>query len=421
MILPAYRLLSRGLAPVGAHVLKRRMRNGKEDPQRAGERMGHASVARPDGPLVWFHVASVGEAQSVLSLIDRIVARRPDLNLLVTSGTVTSAALLSERLPERAVHQFVPIDLAAATRRFIAHWKPDLAIWIESELWPNLIDAMAMTGKPLALINGRMSERSFGRWRFIPGAARAILKPFSLILAQSEEAAARFRGLGADNVRAEGNLKYAAELLPVDTDAVARLTEAIADRPCWISASIHPGEDQITGSTHLALQDRFPGLLTIMIPRHPARAKEMSAKLEARGIAVMQRSQGDLPGHDTGVYIADTMGELGLFYSLAAPVFVGGSLVPHGGQNVLEPARFGRCVLTGPHTENFADVMTDMRRDDAVIEVENGDELSAAIGRLLSHRDECVTLGNRARGVANRQSAVLDRVLARLEPLMPRP
>jgi 3-deoxy-D-manno-octulosonic-acid transferase len=421
MILPAYRAVSAALQPFGPLLLRGRMRRGKEDPARLEERMGHASVPRPDGPLVWLHAASVGEAQSVLRLIERLSSREPAVSILITSGTVTSAKMLAGRLPDNVLHQFSPVDLPGATSRFIAHWRPDLAIWIESELWPNLISDMAETGNPLVLINGRMSSRSFGRWRHIPVAARRMLSRFSLVLAQNDEAAARFRQLGAPEVRTEGNLKYAADRLPADDAALSALRDSIGDRSFWLSASIHPGEDEVTARVHQRVSAAHPDLLTIVAPRHPARAAEMAAHFSASNLKGARRSDGDDLSRETDIYIADTIGELGLFYSLAGPVFVGGSLVPHGGQNVLEPARFGRCILSGPHTTNFSDVIADMRAGDALIEVEDAEELSAALIRLLSHKDEAVNLGHRAQQVAHRQNSVLERVLARLEPLLPVP
>lgn len=421
MILPAYRAVSTALQPLGPALLRDRMRRGKEDPARLQERLGYASLPRPEGPLIWLHAASVGEAQSVLRLIERLAARKPACSVLITSGTVTSANMLAGRLPAGVLHQFSPIDLPAWTARFVEHWRPDLAIWIESELWPNLIGDMAATGKPLVLVNGRMSSRSFGRWRHVPAAARRMLARFSLVLAQNDEAAGRFRKLGAPEVRTEGNLKYAADPLPADAAAVDELRKRIGNRPFWLSASIHPGEDEVTAAAHQRVSTMHPDLLTIVAPRHPARALEMLSLFSAAGAIVARRSAGEDLTVETGVYFADTIGELGLFYSLDGPVFVGGSLIPHGGQNVLEPARFGRCILSGPHTSNFSDVIADMRDGDALIEVEDAEELSAALTRLLTHRDEAATLGQRALEVAQKQNTVLERVLARLEPLLPSP
>lgn len=418
MILSAYRALGAALQPAGPLLLKRRMRRGKEDPERMAERLGHASLDRPEGPLVWLHAASVGESQSILRVIDRLTAREAPVSVLVTTGTVTSAGMLEDRLPPGALHQYSPIDLPAATRRFIGHWQPDLAIWTESELWPNLIGDMAATGRPLALINGRMSARSFGRWRRFRGAASALLGRFALVLAQNEEAAERFRQLGAGDVRCEGNLKYAADPLPVDQELAEKLKASVSNRPVWLASSVHPGEDTAIGEAHQTIAGQHPGLLSIVAPRHPARAPAMAATFGQFGLSVTRRSLGEEPG-SSDVYLADTMGELGTLYSLEAPVLVGGSLIPHGGQNMLEPARFGRCVLSGPHTTNFTDVIHDMKSADALIEIENAEELAAAVSRLIGHRDEAATLGERARSVAIRQNAVLERVMSRLEPLIP--
>jgi len=419
MILRSYRAAGRLFTPFAPILLKQRQMAGKEDAVRLSERTGHPSQPRPEGSLVWIHGASVGESQSVLRLIRRLLDENPGLSVLVTTGTVTSANLLHERLPARAIHQYVPLDLPGATARFIRHWRPDLAIWVESELWPNLIGEMAATGKPMAILNGRMSERSFNRWRRFPATAERVLASFSLVLAQNDEADDRFLRLGAPAVETLGNLKYAADLLPVDDDALATLATQIGQRPHWLAASIHPGEDIAIAPALSGLSAAHPRLLTIIVPRHPARAEEMAAEFMHHGLGVAFRSRGEPITAGTDIYLADTMGELGLFYSLPGPVFVGGSLVRHGGQNVLEPARFGRCLLTGPYSWNFSDVIADLRREEALIEVESGEELGLSVSRMLSHADEQVRLGSLAEIVATRQSAVLDRVLMRLAPLLP--
>lgn len=419
MILETYRLLGRTAGPLARMLLKRRVRAGKEDPERLDERLGRTALPRPDGPLVWLHAASVGEAQSVLRLIHRLRAEHPGTTILITTGTVTSGQMLMRDLPDGALHQYVPVDLPDATARFIGHWRPDMAIWIESELWPNLVAEMAATGKPMALINGRMSERSWRRWRLAPGAARRMLRPFHIILAQTQEAARRFADLGGENVRCEGNLKYAADPLPADDATLETLRAHLGNRRFWIAASIHPGEDDAALDAHMALTADFPDLLTILAPRHPARAEDMARKAEKLGLKTARRSLDEAPTPETAVYLADTMGELGLLYRLDGPVFVGGSLIPHGGQNLLEPARFGRGLLSGPHTHNFSDVVADLRSDGALIEVQDSEELAASLRRLLGHEEERRSLGARARTIAARQSAVLDRVLARLEPLLP--
>ncbi|MEC9347142.1 MAG: 3-deoxy-D-manno-octulosonic acid transferase [Pseudomonadota bacterium] len=419
MILALYRGVGRLAAPLGPWILGRRLKRGKEDAGRLGERLGQPGLQRPAGPLVWLHAASVGEAQSVLLLIERLIDARPDLSVLVTSGTVTSAELMHRRLPAGAFHQFVPIDLPGAVDRFIAHWRPDLALWIESELWPGLIGAMQRTGRPMVLLNARMSARSFARWNRVPALARALLAPFRLVLAQSEESADRFRALGAANVRCEGNLKYAARPLDCDDVALAHLRGVTAGRPVWLAASIHPGEDGAVIAAHIAAAGRHGDLLTVIVPRHPARGPDMAAAARAAGLPVALRSAGEDPGPGIAVLVADTMGELGLFCRLAPVVFVGGSLVPHGGQNLLEPARLGCALLAGPHTANFQDVVDAFRTAGALAVVDDADALGEALCRLLDDDQVRARQAAMAERLTADRDEVLDRVLGSLVPLLP--
>ncbi|MHA1568070.1 MAG: 3-deoxy-D-manno-octulosonic acid transferase, partial [Alphaproteobacteria bacterium] len=321
-----YRCAAEAAAPLIAVLLKRRRAAGKEDATRFEERRGIASLPRPNGPLVWIHAASVGEAVSMLSIAERLPP-----HLLVTTGTVTSARLLAQRLPDGALHQYVPVDRIAWVRRFLDHWRPDLALWMESELWPNLVGETRRRGVPMVLLNARMSERSYRRWRWAPGLARDLLAGFALCLAQSETAAARLAALGAVNVKTAGNLKFAAAALPADETELARLGPAFADRPRWLAVSTHPGEEVLAGTVHRALAARRPALLTVIVPRHPSRGPEVANALRAQGHAVALRSAGETVMPATAIYVADGMGELGLFFRLVDTVFVGGSLVPHGG------------------------------------------------------------------------------------------
>lgn len=345
-----------GVAPLLPLYLRRRAARGKEVPARLPERFGRGA-ARPSGRLLWLHAASVGETASVLPVLQALAERAPDLTMLLTTGTVTAATLLRQRLQpalaSRVIHRFAPLDVPAWVARFLRDWRPDAAGFVESELWPNLIRAARSEGTPLALVNARLSQRSARRWRCAPGLAREVLGSFALVLAQSEADAARLRALGASSAHCLGNLKFAASPLPADREALAALRHAIAGRPVLLAASTHSGEEAIALAAHRLAAPRLPGLLTVLVPRHPERGAAIAA--EAGGLAVARRAAGELPGPETEVYIADTLGELGLFYRLAGVAFIGGSLVPHGGQNPLEPARLACPVLLGPHTWNFAE------------------------------------------------------------------
>jgi 3-deoxy-D-manno-octulosonic-acid transferase len=417
VILGAYRGLSALAPPALRLLLKRRLARGKEDAERLGERMGIAACARPAGPLVWVHAASVGESLSTLPLIERVLARVPAAHLLVTTGTVTSAKLMAERLPPRAFHQFVPLDAAPWVARFLDHWRPSLALWIESELWPNLLRETSARGFPAALVNARMTERSFRGWQRWPGAARTLLGAFRVVLAQNESYAERFRALGAPHVSVVGNLKYAAPPLPADAAKLEALRAAIGARPVWLAASIHPGEEEAVAEAQTRLK-RASGALCIVVPRHPEKGAAMAAAIRARGPAVGLRSAGAEPGADTAVYVADTLGELGLFYRVARLALVGGSLIPHGGQNPIEPALFGVPVLHGPYVENFADVIRALAHAGAALEVRDGASIAACLEQLLPRPNELAAMGEGARRCAEAERGVIDRVMAVLEPLM---
>jgi len=346
--LSLYRLATRALEPVAPLLLKRRAAKGKEDPARLNERLARSTVARPDGKLVWLHGASVGESLSILPLVERLTIERPDATILVTSGTVTSAELLTRRLPAGVIHQFVPVDTPGGAQRFIAHWRPDLAVFVESELWPNLLLAAKAAGTRLALVSAKLSDKSFDGWRTRPFAAHLLFSGFDLILAQDARAAERFTSLGG-TVAGEADLKFGSAALPVDAAELARLKAAFEGRPLLLAASTHEGEDEIVLDAYVALPDR-PRL--VVVPRHVERGLTIAEAARARGLSASLRSLD--PTATSEVTVADTLGELGLWFRLADLAVVAGSLVPGiGGHNPLEPARLSCPIISGPHVENW--------------------------------------------------------------------
>jgi len=375
----AWHLTARLAAPLLRWNLRRRVGLGKEEAARLPEREGFSAM-RPKGKLIWLHAASVGESLSILPLIEALAARDPALTLLVTTGTVTSAHLLPQRLPEhlrgRVLHRFAPLDVPQWVGRFLDGWRPDAAGFVESELWPNTLAACAARGVPLALLNARMSDRSARRWgRFAPGFARHLLGHFALIMPRSAEDAARLAALGAPRLAPPGDLKLAAAPLPADPAALAALRAAIGPRPVLFAASTHPGEEEQIIAASAQIRANFPDLLTIIAPRHPERG---AAIAEAP-----RRAMGALPG--TGpLYIADTMGELGLFYRVASLTFIGGSLVPHGGQNPLEAARLNCPVIFGPNMGNFRDATAGLLAAGGARQVPDAAALAATVAHMLS-------------------------------------
>ncbi len=418
MVPRLYRTATSVLSPFVLSYLRRRARRGKEDPERFGERLGLAAAARPPGPLVWIHAASVGEATSVLSLIKRLLESPFGLHILLTTGTVASAQLMAERLPQGALHQYVPVDLPAAVARFLDHWRPDLALWVESELWPNLVFATAERGVPMVLLNGRLSARSYRRWRRCPGLIGPMLAAFRLCFAQDGEQARRLSRLGAAEVAKSGDLKAAAPALPAEESELDRLRRRIGTRPLWLAASTHPGEEEIVASAHCLAAKSFKDLLTIIAPRHPARGERIASMLRARGLLIAQRSAGEALAPEVDVYLADTLGELGLFYRLAGIAFIGGSLCGKGGHNPFEAARLGCAVLFGPDMRNCAPMADALAEAGASETVTGAETLANAVCALLGDRRRLSQRAAAAEAAAQSAEGVLDAVLARLSPCL---
>ena len=420
-LIPVYRGLTVALGPAVRLYLGHRLRQGKEDAHRFPEREGRPSRVRPPGPLLWIHAASIGEAVSTLALIDRLAGERPALNMLVTTGTVTSAHLLATRLPTgHAWHQYVPVDRPVYVRRFLEHWKPDLALWIESELWPNLIVETRRRGIPLLLVNGRMSITSFRRWSRVPALIRPLLQGFDLCLTQDATQAERFARLGAPRALTVGDLKSAAAPLPVDEVAFGALGTQIGERPRWLAASTHAGEEEMAAEAHARLRSRFPGLLTLIAPRHPSRSDEIVELLTRRGLQVSCRSHNGAIGAETDIYLADTLGELGLFYRAAGLAYIGGSMGGIGGHNPLEAAVLDCAILHGPDMANAAAMAQALRAAGASEVVTDAASLARALEPLLADPTARARRAAAAATVAARQRHVLDAVLDRLAPWLDR-
>jgi 3-deoxy-D-manno-octulosonic-acid transferase len=398
-LLSAYRAATGFAEPLAARILRQRLARGKEDEDRLPERLGRPGRVRPKGPLVWVHAASVGESISVLPLIRELGRLRPDTHVLVTTGTVTSGRVMGERLPANAFHQFVPVDTPSAVRAFLDYWQPSLALWVESELWPNMLHEIRERQIPAALINARMSDSSYRGWRRAKQAASELLGTFDLCLAQDQDVADKLSLLGARHVEVPGNLKLVGDPLPFDADVLAELRSAIGGRPIWLLASSHDGEEQLAAFTHRDLAAHFPRLLTVIVPRHPQRGPAVAASLEPL-FNIARRSKGELPARETEIYIADTLGELGVFYRLCPLAVMGGSFVPHGGQNPLEPARLGAAVLSGPHIDNFRDIFRILVASGGVEVLTSNDQLTARVGALLENDIETMHRGQAAAKVA---------------------
>jgi len=411
-----YQLASAAGSPAAPQVLARRLHRGKEHPERLSERRGEATQKRPAGPLIWVHGASVGEMLAVVPLIEKLCAQ--NFAVLVTSGTVTSATLAEQRLPDGALHQFIPLDAPRFVRRFLDHWRPDLALFVESDLWPNLILASAARRLPMIVVNGRLSERSFGRWRMVPGVIGALLSRFDLCLAQSAADAERYQQLGAPRVDCTGNLKLDVPAPPADQAVLQRLQDIIGTRPVVAAASTHPGEESAIIAAHRRLRTKFPSLLTVIAPRHPARGESIAEIAKAAGLPVARRSQRAQPMPDIGVYVADTLGELGLIYRLAPIVFMGGSLASHGGQNPIEAIRLGAAVLHGPHVWNFAEIYATLDDARGAVQVDDEEALTLRLGDWLGNAGARQAVAAAASETVGRLGGALKRTMAALEPYL---
>lgn len=419
MILSLYKGLATALGPAIDAYLGQRVARGKENAERLDERRGVADRPRPEGPLVWLHAASVGEAVGLLTLIRALRETRPDLTLLMTTGTVTSADAMARRLPDGVIHQFVPADRPAWVRRFLDHWRPDLGIWMESDLWPSLVTEADARGVPLAIVDGRLSMGAFRRWRRMGPLARPLFAAFDLVLAASDDQARRFAALGCPDVRYAGNLKAAGDPPPVDGDAVAALQTAIAGRPVWLAANTHPGEEAAVLDAHARLTLSRPDLLTILVPRHATRGDEIAALVRSRDLPLARRSAGEAPTADTAVYLGDTMGEMAAFYSAIPITFLAGSLVPVGGHNPIEPAHCGTALLLGPLMPNNRDAADMLIAAGAARPVADNDRLADAVEALLAAPPEAAAMADRGRVVAGDGRAGLARILDALTPLLP--
>lgn len=395
--------------------INKRKENGKEDLKRFNERIGRPQMPRPEGKLVWLHGASVGESISMLPLIQKILDNAPDVHVMVTTGTVTSADVMSKRLPERAFHQFIPLDNPIFTTRFVKYWHPNVALWFESEFWPAMLSSIKRKNIPLILINGRISNKSFKRWQQFDFISKELLSCFTLCLGQSEEDAYRLHILGAANTLCLGNLKYAGLPLPIDADKKKQFLKMAQNRPLWLASSTHDDEEVRIAKVHKRLKEKIPGLLTIIAPRHPQRGAEIKEAVAKLGLRSVLRSQEEKLSPESDIYIADTIGEMGLWYDIAQIVFIGGSFIPHGGQNFIEPSRMRDAVIVGPHMHNFTDAMNRAKKADAIIQVGDTLELEETVAQLMENKELLEAKRSLAYNWANSEAKVLDGIMDKVK------
>lgn len=404
--------------PFTGPFLRARASKGKEDLSRRQERYGYASVARPSGPLVWVHAASVGESLAIMPLIERMDSF--GINVVMTTGTVTSATIAHGRLPEKTIHQYVPMDMKRAVRRFLDHWQPDLAIFAESELWPITIQELAARNVPQILVNARMSDRSHERWSKRPALAQAIFGQLSQVIAQSTLDGDRFRELGAPWVTVAGNLKIDVAVLDSHPETTKKISEMIGDRPRWIAVSTHPGEEEIVLRVHDLLAAHVPDILTIIVPRHPERRDEIVAMIRDQGRYVITKSSGEEIGLGTDFFLGDTIGEMGLYLRLADIAFMGKSLAAEGGQNPIEPALTDTAILSGRYVQNFRDTYQQLLEAGGARLVRDEQMLAGHVLHLLRNGKDLNAMQAAAKETVAQMTGALERSIEALDPyIMP--
>lgn len=417
-----YRRLTARSEKLLQKLLQKRLEQGKEDPARLWERMGMAKRERPQGPLTWLHAASVGEAQSALILIEHILKARPDMHILLTTGTRTSAESIGQKLPPGAFHQYLPLDHPVWVKRFMDHWRPDLALWMESELWPNLILEIKERGIMAALVNARLSDKSYARWKWFPKTAEALLETFSAVLAQTGPDYTRYRELGARWALVTDNLKYSARPLPADEDSLRLIAAKMAGRKNWVYASTHAGEEDMACRLHAILKNNWPDLLTVIVPRHPDRGEEIEALCRSQRLRAQRRSVDPAggPEPDTDIYIADTMGELGLFYRIAPIACIGRSFSKDGGggHNPLEAAQLGCAVLHGPNVQYQKEIYEEMQKADAVLSPGDERHFLTMLQDLLEKPEYLSHMQKKAGAFAATKTGVIGRVMEALKPML---
>ena len=418
-----YRWLMMALTLPADYILKKRLAGGKEHPERLSERRGVASVPRPDGDMVWFHVASVGEGVAILPLVKRLLAERPALHVLVTSGSVTSAKILSERLPERAIHQFIPVDIPAWVDTFLETWHPSVAIFVESEIWPNLIHQIHCRDIPLVMVNGRVSVKTEKKWTYCYGFIRYLSSLFSVVIPASKNDMARLQRLGFDVSDAIGNIKLYAEPLSYQSDVVHYFETIMGERPVWVASCLHAEDDAIAIETHHAVLEQHEDAVAVFVPRHPERADALETMITDKGWHCTRLYQGDTlaPVDDlknAHVVLVDVIGRMGDVYELSDVVYLGGGFSTRGGHNPMEPLRQGCVVVQGQDTSNCRDAVELFFENDLGVRAKTAKQVTESILGGLNNGQDVQSQKERAEKMCASLSHVLDNTLGGILPII---
>ncbi|MDX2083226.1 MAG: 3-deoxy-D-manno-octulosonic acid transferase [Rickettsiales bacterium] len=414
-----YRILSILLFPFLELYLFYRVYKKKEDKKRLRERFGEASQNRPEGDIIWLHAVSVGEVNSALILIDELFKTFPRSFILFTTTTLTSASIVAAKIPQfkgRVIHQFLPIDSYGCVKDFLNFWEPSKVIFVESEIWPNLIFESHKIGALVFLVNARISNKTFFKWNLASKIGFRIFDYFDLIFVQSSEDQKRFLSLSKNEVLFFGNLKSQALNLNVDNFELNKLQDQIGRRKFWLAASTHKGEEEIILQTHLELKKDFSDLLTIIVPRHPARAEEIKNLFGE--IKLAQRSQKQSITNATEIYLADTLNELGTFYSLANFAFIGGSLLEIGGHNPFEAIKLNCAVISGAQVFNFKEIYKSLEEQNACVIINSATELSKKVGDFLRNHDAPKAMSVKALDVIKNSDNIAKKIVEKIDQVL---
>lgn len=416
-----YKTLSMLAWPVLKALPYRRAYKGKEKKERIAERFGIAKNKRPAGQIIWFHATSNGETLSAFPLIEELRKRNEDITVLITTMTVTAADLVQKRMghDENIIHQFIPYDHPSWIKKFHEFWQPNMVIWIESELWPNHLSEIKKRNIPAILANARLSEKSVKRWFWVNGFFQSMMSCFDTILAQTERDLQNLNILGLDHVQSVGNLKDIALPLPFDIVAADDIRGVIKAKPCVLYASTHDPEEDIARDIHTELKKEFPDLLSIIIPRHPKRGEDIANQFNDGTLNIARRSLKMSPRMDTDIYIADTLGEMGLFFHLCDIVFVGNSLgtKPGGGHNLMEPAWFDCAIVSGDDLHNFSTLAYEMPNKNACRIVKNTHELQNIFKELIKNSNLKNELSKNAYNYAQtKHDGGIESIMSAIEP-----
>jgi len=408
-----YKLITILLYPFIPLYLRIRILNNKEDVNRINERYGIASQKKKEGKLIWFHAASIGESLSIITLIKEI-QKKNSSQILVTTGTKSSAQLIKQKLNKKITHQFIPLDNPLFIERFLSYWRPSIGIFVESEIWPNLILKSKEKKIKLIIINGRMTSKTFKRWSVFSSVSRKIFSCFDDCFTQNNDSLIHYQKLGVNKACHTGNLKFTSSPNKIDVKAKNKIKKIFEGRKIFVAASTHPGEEDIILDITKEIRSVRKEFISVIIPRHPNRKSFIKNQVLEK---VILRSQSKKIKKDTSIYIADTLGELELFYSIADFIFIGGSFVNHGGQNPIEASYYGKLIHHGKFIQNFTDVYSILKKSHITKLVKSPQELVRHIQKnydkpkKLSKKNRLYKLNLKSQNILKKNISLLNKYL----------